>query len=275
MFTVLGSSGFIGRHLVDYLKDTLSAQCYTPGRNDTAVLKKDLGHVIYCVGLTADFRELPFATVRAHVCYLLDFLERARFSSFLYISSTRLYKGSDVGIETSAFNVSPADPDDLYNISKLMGESVCLSSKRENVRVVRLSNVFGKDYSSLNFLDTIIRDAVERKKIILRTSLSSQKDFVGLSDVLEVLPKIAVGGKDNIYNVASGENTSNEVLTTAIARLVGCEIQVENNAPEASFPAISVKRIANEFNYSPLMLLDVIDGIVADYIIERSANDKN
>jgi len=32
----------------------------------------DPGHVIYCIGLTADFRQKPFETIEAHVSKLAE-----------------------------------------------------------------------------------------------------------------------------------------------------------------------------------------------------------
>ena len=77
-FTVLGASGYIGSRLVAHLQ----AQGHTvwaPTRGDTEVFARPLGHVIYCVGLTADFRTRPFDTVDAHVGLLAEVLRRAQF----------------------------------------------------------------------------------------------------------------------------------------------------------------------------------------------------
>src|SRR4051812_11177152 len=79
-FTVLGASGFIGSHLMRWL-ESQSLPYWAPKRCEN-VLGRPLGHVIYCIGLTADFRGRPYDTVRAHVCHLLDILEEAEFASF-------------------------------------------------------------------------------------------------------------------------------------------------------------------------------------------------
>ena len=55
-WTVLGASGAIGRRLVGYLRQT-GHVVYTPERGDPGVWTRPLGHVIYAIGLTADFRQ--------------------------------------------------------------------------------------------------------------------------------------------------------------------------------------------------------------------------
>jgi len=64
--TVLGGSGFIGSHVARHLR-RLGVACDTPARDDESIFSRPLGHVIYAIGLTADFRARPLETVEAHV----------------------------------------------------------------------------------------------------------------------------------------------------------------------------------------------------------------
>ena len=263
MFTVLGASGFIGSNLVRFL-EAQSAPVSAPLR-DADVTTRPLGHVIYCIGLTADFRERPFDTVRAHVSHLLGILEKAEFESLLYLSTTRVYAGLDNAAETSVLRVNPGRADDLYNISKIMGESLCLSSKRSQIRVVRLSNVYGQDFSSSNFLTSVIKDAVERKRVMLQTSMASEKDYVNINDVVSLLPRIALLGRHRVYNLASGVNTSNAELMNVIRRVTGCEVDVAKDAALLSFPKISIDRIREEFDFSPSLIQASLPELIGDY----------
>lgn len=244
-FTILGAGGFIGSHLLARLRHA-GHECFAPARGDAAILSEELGHVIYCIGLTADFRGRPFDTVRAHACLLADVLEKARFDSLLYLSSTRVYAGAAQGNEET-----PLMAGDIYNLSKLTGEALCLASGREQVRVARLSNVYGGGDDSDNFLPSLIRAATADKLITLATSLDSAKDYVALEDVVGILPKIAVSGKQRIYNVASGRNTSNRELVEEIQGVTGCRVEVAANAPTIPFPAIEIALLREEFGFCP------------------------
>lgn len=272
-FTILGASGFVGSHLVRWL-EARSLPYWAPKR-DEGIFDRSLGHVIYCIGLTADFRQRPYDTARAHVCYLLDILEKAEFASFLYLSTTRLYRGMQTSHEDTGLQVNPLLPDDLYNISKIMGESVCFACNRTNVRVARLANVYGTDFSSTNFLFSVIRSAVDNGHVVLRTSMTSEKDYVSINDVVRLLPEIARSGRYRIYNVASGVNTTNGALTDAIQRETGCTIEVADKAETITFPPISTARIREEFGVSPASVLDSLGDLIAQYRREATDSDQD
>lgn len=263
-FTVLGASGFIGSHLAAHLRQQ-GYDCFTPERNDPAIFTEDLGHVIYCIGLTADFRQRPFDAVRAHVCVLADVLEKARYESFLYLSSTRVYQKAQSTNEDTMLQVDPQDFSDLYNLTKLTGESLCFATGRPTVRVARLSNVYGADFTSDNFLSSVISDAVERKRVLLHTSLDSQKDYVSISEVVNVLPRIATSGKYRVYNVASGRNVSNRDLFERLQALTQCSVDVNGEALTVKFPVITAERVNNEFGFASQTLPDSLDNLVRTY----------
>lgn len=260
-FTVLGASGFIGSHLAARLQ-LEGHNCWQPSRGDAALFTHQLGHVIYCIGLTADFRSRPFETVRAHVSVLADVLERGNFDSLLYLSSTRVYAGLDVAQEDLPLRVNPGNPSDLYNLSKLMGESLCLSCGRPAVRVARLSNVVGDNPGSDNFLSVLVREA-RSGQIALRTDPDSAKDYILLKDVLALLPSIAATGKERVYNVASGRNIRHLELTDRLVGLTSCALKILPDAPIQHFPPIDIRRIRSEFGFAPTPVLDVLSSLIA------------
>jgi nucleoside-diphosphate-sugar epimerase len=146
-----------------------------------------------------------------------------------------------------------------------MGESLSLSSPRPHVRVVRLSNVYGHDFLSHNFLTAVIKEAVENGRVLLRSSMASEKDYVNIKDVVAVLPRIALDGRERIYNVASGVNTSNRELMEAIERVTGCDVEVETEAPTILFPKININRIREEFGFSPSSIQESLPELIRDY----------
>ena len=266
VFTVLGANGFVGQALSQWLR-ARGHEVHTPARQlSPADLGASLrGHVVYCIGLTADFRWRPWDTVDAHVGVLRQLLAEGNFASLTYLSSTRVYLGCDVGREDVALTVQPEDPDQLYNLSKLMGESLCHAAYRPErpVRVVRLSNVIGGDVTSDNFIYVLLRDALATGVIQLNTSLDSAKDYIALADVTRMLELIASCGQAHCYNLASGQQTTNGELAEAIARLTGARLSVSDDARHTPFPRIEIGRLHREFGFEPLSPIDYFEEIFA------------
>jgi nucleoside-diphosphate-sugar epimerase len=261
MITVLGASGFIGSHLTRHL-DALRVVWQAPAR-DEPLAGRHLGNVIDCAGITADFRSRPYDTVDAHVCRIVDLVRNGSFDSFVYLSSTRLYKDhpSSPAREEDDLRVSPIGAGGLYNLSKAMGEAVVLTLG-ERGHVVRLSNVYGDGSEAHNFLASILTDALTKGEIVLETSLDSAKDYVSVTDVVELLPRIATGGREQIYNIASGASVTNGEITAAIARWTGCRISVTPNAETWTYPEIDIERIRREFDFQPSSLLHDLPALI-------------
>jgi nucleoside-diphosphate-sugar epimerase len=262
-FTILGAQGFIGSNLVSSIRHK-GVECNAPAREEH-LAERDLGHVIYCIGLTADFRTRIFDTVEAHVCKLLDILRNCRYDSFLYLSSTRVYKNAQSTDENTMLMVNPLNAEDIYNISKLMGESLCLNVDNPSVRVVRVSNVIGPDSNSYNFVNALIARALDCSTISLEVSLDSEKDYIAIEDVVELLPHIALKGKQRIYNIASGINVTHGQIVSIIGKLINYRLEIREDAPRVVFPLIDVSRIVEEFQFSPSDIKKSIEQVIDMY----------
>lgn len=270
-FTVLGSSGFIGTHLSKFLKKS-GYECFCP-KKDNDIFNQDLGHVIYAIGLTADFRAYPFKTIEAHVCVLKELLEKGTFSSLTYLSSTRVYAGLSKAVETSTLQVNPSNSDDLYNISKLMGESLALQSGKQNIKVVRLSNIIGQRDDEDFFIDKLLKEGFETNEIIFQTSLQSQKDYLYIDDAVRLITQIAASEKNGIFNVASGENTTHGEVAQIIHSNIGFCIKSVQNAPIFTFATIDTAKVKNTFGFKPQHFYEYFVQFLKKYQQKRKKYD--
>ncbi|HEX3579437.1 MAG TPA: CmcI family methyltransferase [Thermoanaerobaculia bacterium] len=260
MITVLGASGFIGSHLVRYLQQH-GIEHQAPARHER-LAGRDLGHIIYCIGLTADFRDRPFDAVEAHVSKLVEILRTATFESILYLSSIRLYAGSNgVARETDDLRFNPAHFEDIYTLSKATGEAVVLALGPKG-RVVRISTAYGVDQPQ-SFLGSIIQEAIREGRITLRSALESERDYISIDDLVPLLVRIATNGRHQIYNAGGGKNVTNGEVTAAISALTGCTVSVVADAPKTGFARIDCSRIEEEFGFSAARVLDDLPRLVA------------
>jgi nucleoside-diphosphate-sugar epimerase len=259
----LGGRGFIGSHVAAALKER-GHDVWVPSREDS-LTRRDLGIVIYAIGITADFRRRPFETVDAHIGVLNEVLRGCTFTSLLYLSSTRIYgNGNAIADEHTPLTVDPADPSDLYNLTKATGESVALHSGKP-CKIARISNVYGDDYGSPNFLSDVLRQAAKEGRVTFRTAPSSQKDYIALSDVVELLLRIAESGRELVYNVASGTATSHRAIADALS--TACDVRCEfiASSPSIHNVPISTERVRGEFGFTPRKLLADLPALFTGY----------
>jgi nucleoside-diphosphate-sugar epimerase len=188
--------------------------------------------------------------VASHVTLLAEILQTYTFQSFLYMSSTRGYRGSATTSEEAPWCLSPLDTDCLYDVAKLAGEALCLSLGPE-VRIARLSSVYGSDQSPKTFLPSLVHDVRATGSVTIRLAPSSAKDYVHVDDACAALAHIAAEGRHRIYNVASGTNTSNAEIAELLTSKLHASVQFAPNAATVQLRRIDVSRLTAEFPWRP------------------------
>ena len=262
--TVLGGRGFIGSHLVPHLH-RLGYDCRSPERQDESIWTGPLGHVIYAIGLTADFRSKPLETVESHVCVLHRLIQAADLQSITYLSSTRVYVGGTDTSENASLQVNPSEPGDLYSLSKLMGESLCLHCGRQRMKVARLSNVVGLREDPDTFVDQLLEEGRRTGKVVFRSRLECKKDYVFIDDAVDLLARIAVSSESGIYNVAGGEGIENAEIASALAADMGFEVSVAPDALAWGFAPIDISKVKARFGFSPRGFRDYFPAFLRSY----------
>ena len=218
-YTVIGAAGFVGRRLVEALAAE-GETAFAPVRDDPRLFTEDLGRVFYCAGLTADYLARPFETVEAHVGLIARILERARFERLVYLSSTRLYDwmGPDAGREDEPLRLTPAEPRHLYDLSKALGETLCLTQSGGRAAVARLACVWDWREGAPGFLSEWMQAARRSRDLTFQSGAGYVRDYIHLDDTVAALRAILDSGKTEIFNVASGENVSNGELAEVFER---------------------------------------------------------
>ena len=164
---IIGAQGWIGSSLTNYLRAQGQSPLLVDRSNidDWIKAEQDVDEVFYCVGMTSDFRKFPYQTVDSHVNLWMRVVRNKNIKNFLYLSSTRVYQKSQASFEDSQIVVESNDPGDLYNISKLMGESIVLNDCRVGFRVARVSNVVGSSQPKTTFIGSFLQTLSYAKRL--------------------------------------------------------------------------------------------------------------
>ncbi len=260
--TVLGAGGFVGSHLVVYMRG-LGLDPQTPGKNDDGIFSRDLGYVVYCIGLTADYAKRPFDTIEAHTSLLARILKEATFESLVYLSSTRLYDSGQGGVvESQDLILNPHNPRHSYDLSKALGEWLCLHASNGKAKVARLASVYSKDLSDRNFLHTTLEQALIGRNFSLDSKADAARDYVYIDDVCEAILAILSHDAPAIYNVASGQNVSNRELFAMLQRYLGVVITPSQPGTGAKASDIDISRLKADFGLRPALLGDKLPYII-------------
>jgi nucleoside-diphosphate-sugar epimerase len=241
--TVLGASGFIGTRLVRRLLGS-GFDCFTPAREDRRLFDQPLGTVFYCIGLTSDYLADHYATVEAHVGQLARILRDSSFERLVYLSSTRLYDSSSspTALESDDLMVNPAFPRHLYDLSKALGENLCLNSSGGRGSVARLSCVYDREPGSPGFMSELIDRLRRDRDIRLDSSSGTVRDYIALDDVVEALIAISIQPDTGIFNVASGENVSNGEIADFLNQ-AGCNVSLSRTTDRQTVPGCDVSKL--------------------------------
>ncbi len=271
-FTILGATGFIGRHLFDRLSAD-GEEVQTPGRDETALLAGPLGHVIDCSGIN-DFMERPRAALEAHAGHLETLLGAARFDSVTFLSTTRLYVGAVSTEEDAEIAVDPGRPWEFFNLSKLAGEALCLADPRPEVRILRLSNVYGEGQEAgPQFLPSLLRQASGPEACLrLSQSLESAKDYLHVGDAIAAMIALTrLEDVPRVINLASGRNVSHGTVVEILQAATGCRLALEPDAPTLRFPQISTARLTALLPWQPRRLESWLAATLAARCVRQSA----
>ena len=267
-FTIVGGRGFIGTALASSLRAGGHDVTIVAHRDDLA--GRSLHHVVYASGIAASSADDPAYAFDVHVAGAARILAHARYDSFLFLSSTRVYGNAIDTTEDAALTVVPSAAE-VYRISKIAGETLCMAHANPAVRVARLSNVAGPSYDSPLFLSDVLRQAAHGGRVAVRTLRDSAKDYLGIADVCRYLTAIALHGGERIYNVAAGRNLSNGALYDALAQF-GVEVVIDPAATLAQTPPVSARRLHTAFGAPQENVLASVPALYDAFVAHAQAH---
>ncbi len=225
---ITGASGFIGKNLIELLKDKYEIICFDRENGKDVAKKEDFENLKadYVIHLAALMRkETPKEMLNVNVLGTQNVLEfcKKTGAKLIFASSSAVYGNAKGQIKED----SPLKPESFYGVTKLMGEELCkFYNKNSNVQIVilRFFNVFGKGQGGALIPEIISQ--LEKDKIILRNPYP-KKDFVYIKDVAEAIVKSLDLNSFEIINIGTGKSHSIREIAEKIADLSGKKKEIE------------------------------------------------
>ena len=296
MKTILltGGNGYIGLYLSDYfsnegfniiktsrVKNSLDTRCMELlDENSITGVCSDVDVVIHTANyderrIVGNEKDALIANSFATAQLYLDAVNHG-VSRFVYFSTFHVYGKSD-GIVTEETDTSPIND---YGITHLFAEQYLkYLSQKHNVPVdiIRLTNGIGTPLQNCDKWYLIVNDccknAVENKKIVLRSSGVQHRDFVAIKDVCEAVACLLSSpskNKFNIYNVSSQKSVSMRYIAQSTAekykKITGSEVELiipdvqpDETTVEIYVDSAKIRKLGWD---SKLSVDDVIDEIL-------------
>ena len=216
--------------------------------------------LIHAAGASAplQFMRRPLETLAIGACATLHLLQAvAPGGRFLFVSSTEVYSGfaggtateQDIGITT------PTHPRASYIEGKRAGEAACVCARAIGINAVvaRVGMTYGPGTrpADSRVLNRLIEQAVTRGRVELIDSGEAVRTPCYITDTVELLWRVALQGREPIYNISGlGETTIRE-LGHRICSLTGAELvlpQSNRGLPGAPGAVrVDISRATQEF----------------------------
>lgn len=293
MIGVIGSTGFIGRTIVDRLVDqALPVKAFT--RRISAVPQAGVNYTRYSLNDSfepADFLDIKTLVLAASASrpnssgntplrefsqnitpqlQLLEQLKTTNVQHVIYLSSGGAIYG-DRASDAPIFEDDPRVPSDAYGFGKLCIEAALPMIWKDDGRrfsIIRPSNPIGKHQLSIvgthGLVTTVLHRLRSRLPIVVQGDGSAVRDYFAATDLAElILMVISSQQHDTVVNASSGIGlTILEVIDRCAEHLgIRADVRLQPSMkPAVQFNVLSNKRAADLFGWQPNRnLVDIID----------------
>ena len=291
---VTGSCGFIGSHVVKWLKDK---GCYVIGLDRLENSTVDVDEYVYCdlysektdnlfdyikvdnldaiVHLAADMRKEPFTIdVIKNNCVgaqrLLELCRDKGVGAFVQLSSLPVIGSPSECPITESHTLKPPT---VYHCTKVMQELLAnYAFYTHGVRTVsfRISAPVGPRMNPKTILPVFVNKALNGEDIVLLGKGTRQQTYVHVKDIAQAIYKAIISkNAQGVYNLASHNLVSNKKLAELCISLTNSSSKIvfsgtEDPADNCNWE-VSLDKIKSEIGYEPEVSIEEMITELKDY----------
>lgn len=211
-------------------------------------------------GQPGRFMSDPIKTLKLNTVVTFELFKLLKKDGkFIFLSTSEIYSGnpnSPYG-EGDVGRTNTNHPRACYIEAKRCGEAICNSYKEKygtSAASLRLALAYGPGTrpDDQRVLNTFIRKALIEKKITLQDMGQAIRRYCYITDVLEILLKIMLTGKQSIYNIGGSEKISISGLAEMIGEILRVPVEYPvienkmNHAPDDV--SLDMNLVSQEFN---------------------------
>jgi nucleoside-diphosphate-sugar epimerase len=276
---VTGSTGLVGRHLVDELDGrvlaasrskeqsgiTSSAEGVHLDLADETTIRhlpwSSIDTVVHLAAYTEPRRsvEEPHKCFKANACgtsALLTAAHHENVSEFIYLSSYWVFESSVTGELDESTPIGIKTP---YGASKQAAESQCDAFRTQTemlVTTLRPFNVYGPGARSHQVVPEFVLQAINTGTIEPHPG-NPTRDFLYVEDLVEAILACREAKTDDVFNVGRGKGTCIRELASEVAETMECLTNREvvtrfSGSAESSDKKIAdIQKIRSRIGWTP------------------------
>lgn len=271
---ILGSKGFIGRHVSKLLKQK-NIPVLNISRNEIDLSKQSASKKLIQLLNIDDF--LLIASANAPVKnnqmlvsnlimmeIIINAIERVGLKRVVYLSSDAVY--SD--IKTPMNEESPTEPYSLHGIMHLTREVMLQNLSSINLSIVRPTLVYGENDPHNGYgPNQFFRLAATGQNIKLFGAGEENRDHVYVYDVAKIICETLLSDHIGILNIASGEIVTFKKIAEIISNLYDNKITINETIrsgkmPHNGYRSFNISKLENLF---PKIKMTKIEKGLKDY----------
>ena len=298
--SILGSSGFIGKHLSQLLFKNSDLNLRLFGRRNVNSFNQPMPYFQIDLNNSDQIREYlketdvlyylisdsipltnwnnPILEVKNNLLPFIktmDILSTEKLKKVVFVSSAGTIYGSSKTHLSESSSVNPFSP---YGIIKFCMENFLnYYDKRFGVKydIFRVSNVFGPGQNiskGLGIINTFLEKIVSDRQIFIYGNGQSVRNYIYISDVVDILSlSLNSLSSSHVFNLSSNDNISINELVKIIKSLVNEEFNIiYKEARQSDNPCIFLdnNKLKNHFN--GFVFTQLTDGILETYNFIKS-----
>jgi UDP-glucose 4-epimerase len=273
---VTGSSGFVGKNLVEELKrqgaDVLTLADHDGRRIDIRdqqrvmrIINKirniDIVYHLAAIASVPFSFENPGETYEVNVLGTLNILELCRLcnSEKIVFASSYIYGQPQYMPIDEEHPLQPTNP---YARSKILGEELCRAYNTDfglKCIILRPFNIYGVGQNK-NFLVPSIIAQLRYGKIELKDP-EPKRDFLYISDIIDAYTKAGeFKGNFEVFNIGYGKSYSVKKITEKIVQLYGKDVKInyknERRKNEIMDTVARIRKAKEKLGWEPSVDID-------------------
>jgi UDP-glucose 4-epimerase len=253
---IIGSNGFIGSHLTNYISQNAENKIVLFGRNIKSVLSSDLPYyqleslnqeqfdaifgkidIVYYLAsgtIPSSSWENPIIEIEKNLLPFLNFTEKISklaVKKIVFVSSAGTIYGPSLQKVKENSDKNPFSP---YGIIKLTIEHFLNYIKLKNginFDIYRVSNVYGegqKTSNGLGIINTFIENILTKHQVQIYGDGNNIRNYIYINDVVKFLSNSIISdiNQSNIFNIASNDTISVNRLIEILKNSIPIDFEV-------------------------------------------------